>query len=208
VSVSRPATFVYLIIQQSLGWECLKNSEKSSPPIERRPIREKGMTTTETRERVWRSWLESELAICYWEELANRYRRYDKAATVLVAITSCAAVAGLSLWSRYPWAWQTLCAISGATAIVQLIVHWPEQVQDIATLQGEWIQIGAEYRSLWDSLHRMTETEALEIMERLQIRETEISKRETRLPCDIHVLREKCTQKMIELANNQGRSYK
>ena len=150
------------------------------------------------RESIWYSFLDAQMAVCYWGRLARRCKFWDKFTKIILLLTSTSAFATFLALADNPILLGCFLVVSALLAASLPIIDWPAKLLEFAVLQGEWIQVAAEYQELWLSIDSMQESETEQVWSRIRVRENELGKREGLLPYTKKRDREYCTRKVSE----------
>ncbi len=133
-------------------------------------IVESTATRTATRDWLWSHLLDADLNRRYWRCLAERYKKFDQSARILLALVSSGVVAAWTIWNQYPAVWQALSAVSAVVAIALPILNFPSSVEIASDLHGRWTELYAEYERLWvtlqDGMGELTEAQMRALLEK------------------------------------------
>ena len=150
------------------------------------------------RESIWYSFLDAQMAVCYWGRLARRCKFWDKFTKIILLLTSTSAFATFLALADNVILLGCFLVISALLAASLPIIDWPARLLEFAVLQGEWIQVAADYQELWLSIDSMQESETEQAWSRIRVRENELGKREGLLPYTKKRNREYCTRQVLE----------
>lgn len=106
---------------------------------------------SKVRRLIWDSMLSADLNQRYFRALASLYQRQDRAAKIVVAIATSAAVSGWWLWGTagFDWVWQTFSVLAAAVAIALPIWDPARSMKTASALSASWFAVMREYELLW-----------------------------------------------------------
>lgn len=112
------------------------------------------------REAVWESWLNADYRARYFGELAGRFSRYQRQATVLLAITSSGAFLALmvriSSSAALPWIVEIAALLAASIGWILMLGRFPEKANLAAAQHMRWARAQREYQELWLSVEAQT----------------------------------------------------
>jgi hypothetical protein len=89
------------------------------------------------RKLVWDSLLDADMNARYWGHLARRYQRREMRTKIFLAITSSGAVAGWTLWSRWPQVWHVLSGVSMVVAVALPVLNYSQIIEGVSELRAK-----------------------------------------------------------------------
>jgi hypothetical protein len=129
--------------------------------------------------------LDADMNVGYWTLRCERALKWNQRLKILVAITaSGTALASLSIWTRYPLAWQGVSVIAGLAAVFHSVYLPPERLTKLSGLVATWKEILIDYELLW---HRDVSVVSPEVWEEFEVtkrREKSVLKDESDFPVD------------------------
>ncbi len=93
--------------------------------------------------------LDAEMNHCYWDLVSARYARWDRNLKFFVAFAASGAVAGWSIWSRYPGGWKVFSALSAVAAVAHPFFFSSDSLKRMSELVATWKEVFIDYELLW-----------------------------------------------------------
>jgi hypothetical protein len=143
------------------------------------------------RNEVWKSMLRAEMNGIYWAKMARRSYNRERVCKFFLLATSSTTVAGWKFWETMGPVWKGLSMVSALLAIALPIINWSKDIANQSDLRGKWLQLGAEFSSLWIQIEaaQHTDIELQKIYDTLTSKEAAVTAGETQQGINQKVLK-------------------
>jgi hypothetical protein len=137
------------------------------------------------RTAVWGGLYENHVGACYWGKKAKALRGRIRQVKGALLFLSSGAVATI-LFAAPGWVIATVSILTAALAAYHFVREDEKQLNEVSSIQGEWIQIVSDYDRLWLGLQadRIDGPAAWSQFEDLQERGTAVQLKEKDLEYD------------------------
>lgn len=135
------------------------------------------------RTHVWESMLVADMNYRYYLSLTAWHRGIDRAAKVLIALTSSATVSGWAIWGRpgLDWIWKLTSAAAAITAVALPVFDPAKSMRTASELAGSWFAVMRDYEMLWAEVDDAAEDKVRDKCSILATEEKRLSQLESSL---------------------------
>jgi len=139
--------------------------------------------------------LDAEMNQYFWDLISTRYARWDRNLKFFIAFAASGAVAGWSIWSRYPGGWKVFSAVAAIAAVAHPFFLSSDVLKRLSELVATWKEVFVDYELLWLRDGQLQSAEVWSEFETIKHREARID--ETRLPRSKRLL-EKAVSRVLK----------
>jgi hypothetical protein len=126
---------------------------------------------------VWSSLIQTEIALLYWPVLIRWNIRVDQWIKIFILVSSATAFATMNWVVHHPYKWQIITGIIGVFSIVQLILDFASNVNEMNQVYERAVELQCDYEELFRELPDTPRRKAIKRYNSIKREEVDIAKR-------------------------------
>ena len=103
----------------------------------------------EMRKQIWYNMLECKFKAFYYEELATRYRVFERRFNIFLALTSSGSIASWAIWRDFELVWASIIAMATVINVIKPYFPFHKYIREVDKTSTQLDILHLDFERLW-----------------------------------------------------------